>query len=91
MQRICTNICHCHKEIQWKFFIQKRKFNNIKEYKEKPIAISIFGNIISNMERKTNWGTKVNLSFVKFSSDGKLLNFTKKKEKKKWYWHCLAF
>ena len=44
--------------------------------KKKPI--SIFGNIISNMEKgKLIGGTKVNLLVVKFTSDGKLVNFTK--------------
>ena len=33
-------------------------------------------------KRKTNWGTKVNLLFVKITSNGKLVNFTKKKKKK---------
>ena len=32
-------------------------------------------------KRKTNWGTKVNLLFVKITSNGKLVNFTKKKKK----------
>ena len=78
-------------KIQWNFFIQKRKFNDIKEYREKPI--SIFGNIISNMEKGKLIGVlKLIYFLLKLLSDGKLVNFTpNKKKKKKWYWHCLAF
>ena len=32
-------------------------------------------------KRKTNWGTKVNLLFVKITSNGKFVNFTQKKKR----------
>ena len=32
-------------------------------------------------KRKTNWGTKVNLLFVKITSNGKFVNFTQKKRR----------
>ena len=64
------------------FFIQKRKFNDIKEYREKPI--SIFGNIISNMEKGKLIGVlKLIYFLLKLLSDGKLVNFTPNKKKKK--------
>ena len=64
-----------------KFFYSKKKFNDIKEYKEK--LISIFGNIISNMEKGKLIGVlKLIYFLLKLLSDGKLVNFAPKKKKK---------